>query len=267
VLVDKADGIKGCALSIGLFGCTSRGRGGGLLLPGRARWAPETTAEVIEENGRELARLTQSSAAWKTSSSAMCCSAKPSALSTSTEILMSPVVITFMFTPAADRAENMRSATPVCVRMAGADDRHLADVLLVLDRGAQLRRQRPQHRQGGWQLVFEHGEADGRPTAQADVLRDHVHDDVLFGDAVKTRWLTPGSSGHAVEIDAGLVLDDGGAAHRHAPHPLGLGHDPGALDIAERRALCKRTANFLANSMLRECSTLAPTLASSSISS
>ena len=37
--------------------------------------------------------------------------------STSTLILMSPVVIIFMLTPSAARAANIRSATPVCVRM------------------------------------------------------------------------------------------------------------------------------------------------------
>ena len=64
---------------------------------------------------------------------------------TSTEILMSPVVIIFMLTFSAASAANMRSATPVCVRMPVPTIDTLLTLLVELDGRAQLGGQRPQH--------------------------------------------------------------------------------------------------------------------------
>ena len=139
----------------------------------------------------------------------------PSALSTSTEILMSPVVIIFMLTPAAARAANIFSATPVCVRMPVPTIETLLTPSSCSDLGAPVSAAAsgPAHGERRVQFDPRHREADGRLAAGADVLGDHVDGDVLGGDGgEETRWLTPGSVGHADRGDAGLVLDDGGAA-------------------------------------------------------
>ena len=98
---------------------------------------------------------------------------------------MSPVVIIFMLTLGRGQGGEHALGHAGVRPHAGADDRHLADFFLVLDLGPQLGGQRPQHGQRGRQLVLEHGEADGGLARGADVLRDHVHDDVLLGDGRK----------------------------------------------------------------------------------
>ena len=110
----------------------------------------------------------------------------PSALSTSTEILMSPVVIIFMLTSAAGQGGEHPLGDAGVRPHAGADDRHLADALLVTRRVAPSSAASGRStRQRGRQLVLQHGEADGRPAVAADVLGDHVHDDVLLGDGAR----------------------------------------------------------------------------------
>ena len=77
----------------------------------------------------------------------------PSALSTSTEILMSPVVIIFMLMFGGGQGGEHALGHAGVRPHAGADDRHLAHLLLVLDGRPQLGGQRPQHGQRGRQLV------------------------------------------------------------------------------------------------------------------
>ena len=96
----------------------------------------------------------------------------------------------------AARAANMRSATPVCVRMPVPTIDTLLTSSSCSTVGPQLVGQRLARRSSvAGSSLRRHGEADGRLAAAADVLGDHVHGDVVSAMAAKTRWLTPGWSG------------------------------------------------------------------------
>ena len=108
---------------------------------------------------------------------------------------MSPVVIIFMLILSAARAANIRSATPVCVRMPVPTIDTLLTSSLVPIVAAQLGGQRLQHGQRRGQLVAQHGEADGRLAAVPTFWA--IMSTTMFCSAMaaKTRWLTPGWSG------------------------------------------------------------------------
>ena len=97
----------------------------------------------------------------------------------------------------------------------------------------QLGGKGPQDCQCCRQVIAKHGKADGRPAPHADILRDHVDDDVLLSDGGKHAMADTGLIGHVVQVDPGLIAHKGGAAHDDIVHPLGLGNDPGAFHVAE----------------------------------
>ncbi len=146
------------------------------------------------------------------------------------------------------------------------------DTLLTLldaaDRRPEFRRERLQHAERRCQL----GRAGTvKPMVALPPLPTFwaIMSTTMFvsATAAKMRWLTPGRSGTPSSTIRASSRDQGRPADRHLGHPVRLGHDPGALGVAERVRTMTGTSNFLANSMDRECMTPAPTLASSSISS
>ena len=144
------------------------------------------------------------------------------------------------------RAANIRSATPVCVRMPVPT----TDTLLTCSsnsmRGAQLGGQRPQHverrpaaRCPG--TVKPMAALPPLPTFWAIMSTTML----LIGDGREDAMADARLVRHAVERDAGLVLDQGGAAHDDVAHPVRFRHDPGSLDVAERRAHLQRHVELL----------------------
>ncbi len=119
---------------------------------------------------------------------------------------------------------------------AGADNRDLADLVLVFEAGSPFLGQRSQHGQGGLEFVGQHRKADGRSSVAAHVLDDHIDHDVAVGDGGEDAMADTGAVGDANEGDPGLVLEQGGPADDHLAHPVGLGNDPRPLGVTEAAA-------------------------------
>ena len=175
------------------------------------------------------------------------CSARtPSALSTRTEILMSPVVIIFMLTPSA-RARRTSSRRR---RSASACRQPTTDTLLTSSTGpivaAELGDERLQRRRWrAFRSFRRHGEADGRP-AVVPTLWAIMSTAMFFSAmAAKTRWLTPGRSGTFSRKTRTSSLASAAPQTGNRRHPLGLGDDPGPLGVGEAAADHERHVELL----------------------
>ena len=70
------------------------------------------------------------------------------------------------------------------------------------------------------------------PAVRADVLGDHVHDDVLLGDGGEDAMADARLVGHAVSDTRPSSLTMAAPQTTTLAHPVRFGHDPGALDVA-----------------------------------
>ena len=140
---------------------------------------------------------------------------------------------------------NIRSATPVCVRMPAPTTDTLLTLPLSLSVAPQLGRDRRERLHRLLQLGVQHGEADRRLAAGADVLGDHVHGDVRGRDRGEDAMADAGPVGHAFEHQSRLVGRERGAADRELAHPLRLGDDPGALRVGARAPHHQRHVELL----------------------
>jgi hypothetical protein len=187
--------------------------------------------------------------------------------STSTLILMSPVVIILRLTPSAASAWNMRSATPAMVRIPAPT----TDTLLTFPVSLSVA---PSSATIGASVFFVLSSSELSTVKPIVALPPSptlwaIMSTAMFASAsaLKTRWLTPGRSGTPSSTSRAS------SAASATPHAgISLIHGSSGtiqVPIASDRALrtISGTSNFLANSMERECITPAPMLAISSISS
>ena len=185
-----------------------------------------------------------------------------------TEILISEVLISSMLMPASASAWKSVAATPLCVFMPTPTTESLAICSctatspppISCNTGVER-----VHRLG--RVALRHRERQVGHALAADVLHDHVDDDVRVGQGAEHAGGRARLVGDVADDDLGLVLVDGHAADDDLFHVGDFFFHEGSWVVVEGRADFENDAVFLGEFHRARLHHLGAAEASSSISS